>query len=174
MSLAQEGDKAAYALLLKEVTPWLRSVSYKAGIERDDLEDAVQDVLLTVHSVRHTYDPDRPFAPWLAAIARHRLIDRLRKSGKNLAREIPLTEEHETFSADETNSLEDRDEARLLHGAISQLSDGQRQAVELLKLKELSLKEASQQSGQSEQALKVSVHRAIKRLRILLTEGKVR
>ncbi len=172
MLRAQDGDKAAYTLLLKGIAPWLRSVAYKAGIERDQTEDAVQDILLTMHSVRHTYDPERPFAPWLAAIARHRLIDRLRKEGRTLAREIPFEEEHETISIDESNSLEERENARLLRSAMTQLSDGQRQAVELLKLKEMSLKEASLHSGQSEQALKVSVHRAIKRLRSLLTEGK--
>ena len=174
MSRAQDGDKDAYAQLLAGVMPWLRSVAHKAGIERDDMEDAVQDILLTMHSVRHTYDPERPFAPWLAAIAKHRLIDRLRKSGRTLARETPFEEEHETISMDESNSLEGRENARHLQAAMTHLSDGQRQAVELLKLKEMSLKEASLHSGQSEQALKVSVHRAIKRLRTLLTEGKMR
>lgn len=173
MSRAQDGDKDAYAQLLKGITPWLRSLAYKAGIERADMEDAVHDILLTMHSVRHTYDQNRPFAPWLAAIARHRLIDRLRKSGRTLAREIPFEEEHETISMDESNGLEERESARQLQAAMTHLSDGQRQAVELLKLKEMSLKEASLHSGQSEQALKVSVHRAIKRLRTLLTEGKM-
>ena len=64
---------------------------------------------------------------------------------------------------------EEASEARRLRSAIATLPDGQRQAVELLKLKELSLKEASAISGQSEVALKVSVHRAIKRLRTLLS-----
>src|SRR5258708_25387956 len=68
-----------------------------------DVEDAVQDVLLTVHSVRHTYDPARPFKPWLAAVANHRVIDRLRRDIRRRAREIALLPEHEAFSHTETN-----------------------------------------------------------------------
>ncbi len=168
MCRAQDGDGAAYAALLGEVVPWLRALAWKAGTQPDDIEDAVQDILLTLHDVRHTFDPARPFAPWLQAIARHRLIDRLRRQGRRQAREIPIEEEHETFPAPETNSHEVAGDARRLQAAVAALPEGQRQAVELLRMKELSLKEAAARSGQSETALKVALHRAIKRLRSLL------
>ncbi len=57
---------------------------------------------------------------------------------------------------------------RGLRAAVAELPPGQREAVELLKLKEMSLKEASAATGQSETALKVAVHRAVKRLRVIL------
>jgi RNA polymerase sigma-70 factor (ECF subfamily) len=60
---------------------------------------------------------------------------------------------------------------RRLRSAIAALPVGQRQAIEMLRLEELSLKEASAMSGQSETALKVAVHRAVKRLRALLQAG---
>jgi RNA polymerase sigma-70 factor (ECF subfamily) len=168
MARSQSGDAASYRLLLIAVTPYLRSLAHRFGLGGPDLEDAVQDVLLTIHAIRQTYDPARPFAPWLTAVARHRLLDRLRRRVRQFGRETELTEFHETFAAVETNLIEAAGDAGRLRAAIARLPEGQRSAVEMLKLNELSLKEAAAKSGQSETALKVAVHRAIKRLRILL------
>lgn len=168
MARGQDGDARSYRLLLQGITPYLRSLASRFGLGGPDLEDAVQDVLMTIHAIRHTYDPDRPFGPWLVAVARHRMLDRLRRRARQGRRETELTDFHETFAAVETNQPEMAGEARRLKAAIAALPEGQRRAVEMLKLKEMSLKEAAQASGQSETALKVSVHRAIKRLRVLL------
>jgi len=168
MARSQDGDKAAYHALLVAITPYLRTLARRAGLPPDDCEDGVQDVLLTIHAIRHTYDPSRPFAPWLAGVARNRLADKLRRRARTWARETELTAEHETFVTPETNTIEAAEEARRLRAAVTKLPAGQREAVELLKLGELSLKEASARTGQSETALKVSVHRAVKRLRSIL------
>ena len=168
MARGQDGDVRSYRLLLQGITPYLRSLASRFGLGGPDLEDAVQDVLMTIHSIRHTYDPDRPFGPWLVAIARHRMLDRLRRRVRQSGRETELTDFHETFAAHDTNQQEMAGEARRLQAAIAELPEGQRRAIEMLKLKEMSLKEASKLSGQSETALKVSVHRAVKRLRVLL------
>jgi len=172
MAAAQAGDGAAYARLLGAVAPYLRALARRMGVHADEIEDAVQDVLLTVHSIRRTYDPKRPFAPWLLAVARHRLIDRLRRSVRLRSRETELTEAmHETFGTDESNLHETASEARELRAAISRLPRAQRQAVELLRLRELSLKDASAATGQSETALKVALHRALNGLRNLLSRS---
>ena len=168
MAAAQDGDGRAYGELLGAITPYLRVVARRAGLGPEEIEDGVQDVLLTIHSIRQSYDPKRPFAPWLLAVARHRLIDRLRRRGRIRLRETELTAAHETFVTDETNLHEEASDIRRLHEAIAALPPGQRQAVELLRLQELSLKEASAVSGQSSSALKVALHRALKRLSRLL------
>jgi RNA polymerase sigma-70 factor (ECF subfamily) len=168
MAAAQDGDGRAYGELLGAITPYLRVVARRAGLGAEEIEDGVQDILLTIHSIRQSYDPKRPFAPWLLAVARHRLIDRLRRRGRIRLRETELTAAHETFVTDETNLHEEASDIRRLHEAIAALPPGQRQAVELLRLQELSLKEASVVSGQSSSALKVALHRALKRLSRLL------
>jgi RNA polymerase sigma-70 factor (ECF subfamily) len=172
MAAAQSGDAASYRRLLTAVTPYLRSVAARHHRDRADIEDSVQDILLTVHAVRHTYDPARPFKPWLVAIARRRIIDRLRGQGRRRARETFLAPEHETFAAPETNTYEAEPDARALRDAVAQLPEGQRQAVTLLKIEEKSLKEASQATGMSIVALKVSTHRAVKTLRKILERGR--
>ncbi len=169
MAHAQDGDKAAYQRLLQEITPYLRSLAARRHRDPSDIEDAVQDILLTVHSIRQTYDPTRPFGPWLVTIANRRFIDRLRRQGRKRDRETPLMPEHETFCEPRAN-LDERPDRRELEKAIDELPPMQRQAIELLKLKEMSLKEASTASGMSIASLKVNVHRAVKSLRKIFVD----
>jgi RNA polymerase sigma factor (sigma-70 family) len=169
MARAQEGDRAAYHRLLQEITPYLRSLAARRHRDPGDVEDSVQDVLLTIHSIRQTYDPARPFAPWLVAIANRRFIDRLRRQGRTRDREMPLTAEHETFCEPAAN-LEERPDERELEGMVNNLPPAQQNAVRLLKLKELSLKEAAAVSGMSITSLKVNTHRALKSLRKMLLD----
>jgi len=169
MAHAQDGDRSAYQRLLREITPYLRSLAARRHRDPSDIEDAVQDILLTVHAIRHTFDPTRPFGPWLVTIANRRFIDRLRRQGRRRDRETPLTPEHETFSEPRAN-LEERPDRHELEKAIDELPPMQRQAVQLLKLNEMSLKEASTASGMSIASLKVNVHRAVKNLRKILGE----
>ena len=170
MAAAQDGDRAAYNQLLREILPFVRAVVAAHHRRPDRIEDVLQDVLLTIHRVRHTYDPTRPFRPWLAAISRRRSIDALRRRGRTDAMEVSNDLAYETFADPSANrELEASQATAGLSGAIAALPPSQREAVELVKLKEMSLAEASQASGKSMTALKVNVHRAIKALRAQLT-----
>ncbi|TMH15947.1 MAG: sigma-70 family RNA polymerase sigma factor [Betaproteobacteria bacterium] len=168
MARAQAGDRDAYRRLLEDVAPYLRSIAARHFRNSGDIEDAVQEVLLTVHAVRHTYDPARPFGPWLVAIANRRVVDGLRRQGRSRAREVALDAEHETFAAPEANYHEAASEARALREAVESLPPGQRDAIRMLKLQEMSLKEAAAVSGMTVAALKVATHRAVKSLRKVL------
>jgi RNA polymerase sigma-70 factor (ECF subfamily) len=165
MARAQGGDRDAYRRLLESVTPYLRSLAARSFHGRADIEDAVQDVLLTLHTIRHTYDPARPFGPWLAAIANRRIVDCMRRHGRSRARETSLEAEHETFAAPDANLQERASDGRVLREAVDGLPPGQRDAIRLMKLEGLSLKEAAAASGMSIAALKVATHRALKNLR---------
>lgn len=171
MARAQDGDNAAYLRLLQEITPYLRTLARRWHKASWDIEDTVQDILLTLHSIRHTYDPARPFGPWLAGIANRRAIDRLRRQGRQSLREAPLSEEHEANFATAETQENDLDQARLSE-ALGGLPPVQRKAVDLLKIKEMSLKEASEASGLSISALKVATHRALRTLRIMLSDRR--
>ncbi|TMG94378.1 MAG: sigma-70 family RNA polymerase sigma factor [Betaproteobacteria bacterium] len=172
MARAQAGDRDAYRRLLEDVAPYLRSIAARHFRNSGDIEDAVQEVLLTVHAVRHTYDPARPFGPWLVAIANRRVVDGLRRQGRSRAREVALETEHETFAAPEANYHEAASEARALRDAVEHLPPGQRDAIRMLKLQEMSLKEAAAVSGMTVAALKVATHRAVKSLRKVLGQDR--
>jgi RNA polymerase sigma-70 factor (ECF subfamily) len=170
MAAAQDGDASAYRRLLHEITPLLRRVAAHRlyGAPAADIEDVVQDVLLSVHAVRHTYDPARPFVPWLMAIERYRLADWQRRRARRNANEVAVDSLAETFAAQAANrEQQEAFDGREIHAAVADLPPAQRTAITLLKLKELSLKEASARTGMTETALKVATHRGMKTLRRL-------
>jgi len=171
MARAQGGDGEAYRRLLTDIVPYLHSLARRHHRDPGDVEDTVQDVLLTVHAIRHTYDPHRPFGPWLVAITKRRIIDRLRRQGRTRTREVALDFEDVTFSTPGANLGEADWNKRVLRDAIERLPPGQRDAVRLLKLQEMSLQQAAAASGISVAALKVAMHRAIKNLRKMLTKS---
>ncbi len=175
MSAAQAGDSEAYLQLLQRITPRIRRiVGHRRGFAGPaDVEDLVQDILLSLHTVRSTYDPNRPFMPWLLAIIRSRLADGARRYVRQTAREVHVDDLAVTFADKPTNTdHESFEKPEVLAQAIRSLPRGQRQAIELLKLKELSLKEAAAPSGLSIGALKVATHRAMVALRRMLNRTK--
>ena len=176
MKAAQEGDGEAYAQLMEALTSRLRRIILRRRgfLGKEDVEDLVQDVLLSVHAVRATYDPARPFMPWLLAIARNRLADGARRYARRGVHEVAVEDVAVTFSEDVANTMtETYGDPEALHQAIVALPPGQRTAIELLKLREMSLKEAAAATGTSIGALKVSTHRAMDALRKKLTHKKL-
>ena len=168
MRAAQAGDTRAYAELLRTITPRVRRFvcSRRRSVSGEECEDIVQDVLLSLHAVRATYDPGRPFVPWLMAIARNRLADAGRRYARRAALDVKAEMSAVTFSDEAANTgSEEYRNPDELRQAIAGLPRGQREAVEMLKLREMSLKEAAAASGTSIGALKVSVHRAMGALR---------
>lgn len=167
MAAAQDGDAAAYRQLLSEILPFVRALIIRQ-VGRAD-EDAAQEALLSLHLVRHTYDPARPFKPWLAAIVRHRLLDELRRMKRRSAKETTVDDFDVTSNRLVSNSDQEAvDEVQALRHALDQLPEAQRQAIVLLKLQDKSLAEAALEMGTNIGALKVSVHRALKRLKGLM------
>jgi DNA-directed RNA polymerase specialized sigma24 family protein len=99
MRSAQDGDRSAYAALLSEVAALARQIVRRrfAFLQPQEVEDLVQDVLLSVHAARSTYDPERPFLPWLAALARNRIADGARRYARRTANEVVSERLPETF-----------------------------------------------------------------------------
>jgi RNA polymerase sigma factor (sigma-70 family) len=174
MVRAQGGDKTAYHALLKDVAPYLRAIAGRYLGRGQDAEDAVQDILLIVHGIRHTYEPGRPFKPWLGTIATRRCIDVLRRRSRRI--------EHEVLTDDELDHVQDASpgpeeaatrvqEALSVRDAVADLPPRQQEAVRLVHLRDMALNEASLESRQSVGALKVACHRALKTLKHVLGNG---
>lgn len=157
MAAAQQGDKAAYRVLLTEAGVWLERY-FRRRVPAGDLEDLVQEVLMSMHGKRSTWDPGRAFLPWLAAIARYRWVDHLRRFYRHAA--DPLDEER-VGGAREADVLEAQVSLERL---LAKLSRKQAQAIELVKIEGLSIAEAARRCGQSESLIKVNVHRGLKKL----------
>lgn len=169
MAAAQAGDQVAYRRLLDALLPYLRAYAYRRLSRGDAAEDLVQDILLTVHRIRQTYDPARPFAPWLSVIAKRRLIDHLRRRRVHPESVEDLGLDIETFADSAANrDMEQIDRADTLRHVMADLPAQQRRVIELLKIEEKSLKEASVITGMSIASLKTTTHRAMKTLRVRL------
>ncbi|MCE4223015.1 sigma-70 family RNA polymerase sigma factor [Methylobacterium sp. C25] len=175
MAAAQTGDAEAYRTLLRDCMPVIAAAARSKGVRGEAVEDVVQETLMTVHRARGSYDPARPFLPWLRAIAQRRAIDALRRDGRR-PREVddPIAyEAHPDDGLPEAGQgLEAREREARLAQAVAALPRGQRQAVEQLGLREHSLAEASALTGRSTGALKVNLHRALKTLRAALAKDR--
>lgn len=163
MAAAQAGEAAPYRRLLGELRPWLHRY-FNRRLPPSAVEDAVQDTLIAIHAKRHTWDPERPFGPWLAGIARYKWIDRLRSAGRHAADELP-----ETLSTPDHESAVTS--AAALHGLMATLKPAQAEVIRLVKLDGLSIEEAASRTGQSVALVKVNIHRGLGRLARLVAGG---
>ena len=162
MMQAQEGDGRAYRDLLADVSPLLRRYLAKDLRNGHDIEDVLQETLLALHRGRHSYDPNRPFEPWLFAIARNTKTDFLRRVISRQSWEILVDEQPET-------QAEERLSDNTLADALEELPESQRKAFQHLKLDGRSVKEAAAIEGVSEGNLRIRAHRAYQTLRGILS-----
>ena len=159
---AQSGDEAAYRSALTLAAARLRGYFLRRmRTQPDDVEDLVQETLLTLHLQRATYDPALPLTAWLHAIARHKYIDFLRRHGRSAALHDSIDDVNETLLPGvEHDFTARRDIGKLL----DRLPAEQRQAILDTKIEGLSVAEAAARSGASASAVKVRVHRGLQRL----------
>lgn len=172
MEAAQRGDAAAYDEVLRAVLPMLRSVARRRLSDPTEVEEAVQDTLLTMHVLRHTYEPGRPLRPWLVVMCERRCFDRLRWRHRHARGEMPISEADGELRAAATEDVAPRHVLREeLRAIVDSLPRVQRLALRLTKLEDLSLAEASARTGVSIGALKVACFRGVRTLRQRLAEA---
>lgn len=164
MRAALKGDQNAYRLLLTDLRPWLTAYFGKR-IHRNAIEDLVQDTLMTLHAKRQTFDPNYPFGPWIAAVARHRWIDHMRKTLKYVETELD-----QEFPSQEHN----RDECAKhdVKTLLKLIPPAQAEMIEMIKLQEMSVEEVSQKTGHSPSNVKIMVHRGMKRMMAAVEEAQ--
>lgn len=76
---AQEGNSEAFVVLAKRYAPALGQYLHRRCGSVHDADDLCQETLLRAWQNLRTYDPTRPFAPWLFAVARNHASSRLGK-----------------------------------------------------------------------------------------------
>src|SRR6266851_4013421 len=157
MRSAISGDGAAYHRLLKAVAPVLRAAARRglarAGQPVDQSEDIVQDILLAVHLKRHTWDAKAPFAPWLFAIARNKLIDALRRRGRRVF--VNIDDFAETIPSEP---------------AAETAPARQRDVLQSIAVDSASIKDTAAKLAMSEGAVRVALHRGLASLTAKLRE----
>lgn len=160
MKAANAGDEAAYRRLLPELAAFARGVvrgrSASYGLGSADVEDVVQETLLAIHLKRGTWDETQPVAPWVAAIARNKLIDALRRRGRRIT--APIEDYLDVLPAEEPDDSVSNAEAERL---VSVLKGRQHEVVTSISLDGASIRETAVKLGMTEGAVRVALHRGL-------------
>jgi RNA polymerase sigma-70 factor (ECF subfamily) len=169
---AHSGDEAAYGEALRCIAQRLRAyLRRRLQAWPDEVEDLVQETLLAIHLHRGTWDASLPVSAWTLAIARHKLIDLWRRKGRREAELTSLDELDDSAQPAAPGGGEP--EARRDLGVLLQsLPAAQRDAIVLTKIEGLSVAEAAERTGASVAAVKVQVHRGLKRLAELVRKTR--
>jgi RNA polymerase sigma-70 factor (ECF subfamily) len=164
---AQNGDKIAYNALLREISPFIRGSLFRSLANADWADEITQEALISVHKSLKTYSADRPFRPWLMAIVNFRRTDYLR-THYGQRRNVTTDLEDAEFQAAHVTNTAHAGEYKDIEAALGALPAKQRRAVELVRIQGLTNLEAGKELNMSESAIKVTVHRALIKLKSIL------
>ena len=157
------GDQRAYAALLQETSRLLRPFLAKRLSFANEVDDLLQEILISVHKARHTYDGNRPYKPWVYAIAKFRLQDHLRAHySDQLHRAYDLAEMEEFLHENVTETAISYES---INEEVQKLPEKQATILRLMHQEGYTAKEVAEKIGMKESAVKVAAHRAYKVLR---------
>ncbi|MBU0688631.1 MAG: sigma-70 family RNA polymerase sigma factor [Gammaproteobacteria bacterium] len=168
MHRSLQGEQQAYADLLRESARLLRPFLSKRLRFEHEVDDVLQEILISVHKARHTYDGQRPYKPWLYAIAHFRLKDHLRMHYADHLRHAEDITDLENILHDDVTETAISYES--ISGEIEKLPEKQATILRLMHQQGYTAKETAAQMGMNESAVKVAAHRAYKVLRQKLEE----
>lgn len=155
------GDTSSYNRFLQGITPIMRRVACKK-LSAADAEDTLQEILISIHRARHTYDGERPIMPWLMAIAQFRINDALRKAYAGSNRISVNIDDLSEILADVT---EPPTENESLDEMLQNVPERERRILTMMHAEGYTAKETGKHLGMNESAVKVAAHRAMKKIR---------
>ncbi len=156
------GNQADYAQFLTTITPILKRITARR-IPASDVEDVAQEILISIHKARHTYDGSRPIMPWIASIAQFRITDNLRKYYTQRQDKTVDISELEEILPDVT---EDASSNESIDEWLEDVPEQQKRILTLMHVEGYTAKEVGLQMNMNESAVKVAAHRAIKKIRM--------
>ena len=162
---ACRGDRSAFPVLVDRHLPGLFGFFRYLGAGPSQVDDLVQEVFLRAFKSLGTYDPARSaFGTWVFSIGRHLFYEKYQSRG----RETPMESLPETTDSGIEDRIVDR---HLVEEALVRLPEGARFIIELRVFRDLPFAEIEKLTGETQGALRVRFHRAMKLLRRLLEGG---
>lgn len=167
-----DGNKKSYAEFLKLFSSFLEKKLLSKISNQSDIDDLIQEILISIHKARHTYDIERRLKPWLISIINFRVSDYFRKFYRDRKdQQSPFDENFDI--ADENSVTESVTDNEDIINIVDTLKDKQREIIKLMYFKDLSVKEIAAQTGYSQSDVKVTAHRAYKILRTKFVKNKI-
>jgi RNA polymerase sigma factor (sigma-70 family) len=164
MRAAIGGDGRAYAELLSEITPVMRGLvrARAGGLGADECEDILQEILLAIHLKRHTWRSDEPLRPWLFGIARYKTVDAFRARGRRV--EVSVDELADVLPAPEGEDATARGD---MERVLASLDGRSGEIVRAIGVEGASVADAGARFAMTEGAVRVALHRGLKKLATL-------
>ncbi len=163
---AAEGDRDAFGSLIERYQAAVRRLTRAVTGDAHDADDAAQDAFLSALDRIETYDPSRPFGPWLMRIATNAAIDLVRRRAVRKA--DALDERAPSRGASPAVDAEAAEIRRKLERALAQLPERQRVAVTLFDIEGYSHAEIAVVLGIPEGTVRSDVFHARRALRVAL------
>jgi RNA polymerase sigma-70 factor (ECF subfamily) len=167
MRAERRGQVVEYERMLKEIATALRRALaprlVRVGFGAHEAEDLVQEILIGLHGKRHTWDPARPFLPWLHTIARYKFIDFTRHRRRDTRRRVDLPPDDWLEMVD-SPAYDAEASAWEVDRHLAVLPVSQRKIVRAIAVEGASVRSVAQGLATSEGAVRVTLHRAIRRL----------
>lgn len=161
---SRAGSLSAFSELARRYDGRIFAYLVQRAARREDAKDLTQLTFVQAWRKLGQYDPRRPFAAWLFAIARRQAIDwhRRQHPTERLAEDLahPQTPASNCQSAEGAGTL-----WRAVHDLVSEKEFS---ALWLMYREELSVKEIAQAMGQTVVAVKVNLFRARRKLAMQL------
>jgi RNA polymerase sigma-70 factor (ECF subfamily) len=164
---ANRGDGRAYRTFLTAVTPIVRGVarSRAGGLGAEACEDIVQETLLAIHQKRQTWREDAPVRPWLYAIVRYKVVDAFRARGRRV--HLAIDDFAEVIPAEAGPDPTERGDVERV---IARLDPRSARIVRAIGLEGATVAELSTSLAMTETAVRVALHRALRRIAALREE----
>jgi RNA polymerase sigma-70 factor, ECF subfamily len=163
---AGRGDQAAFSGLYDQLSPLVHGVVLKVVRDPAQAEEVAQEVFVELWRLAARFDGSKGSArTWAATLAHRRAIDRVRSEQSNRMRQDrdanQAVREHDVVAAEVESSM---DQVRVRR-ALLQLSDLQREAVELAYFGGHTYKEVAVLLGVAEGTVKSRIRDGMIRLR---------
>lgn len=175
---AQRGDKEAFADLVRKYHRNIYNLAYRMTGNREDAMDVSQEVLFRAYRALLSFQPDRPFLPWVYRITWNICADRGRKAGRtpqedSLDDKVDGVARLPSKAPSPDTTYENKELAEVLSRAIDQLGEGYRELIVMFHMDGLSIKEISDVTGMKETVIKNRLYRGRQMLRKILEAGGI-
>lgn len=163
-------DQTAFAALYEATSAKLYGTVLRIVRSRDAADDIVQEAYVRIWNNAATFDPTRasPIA-WMAAIARNRALDEVRRKVPVSTEDLPDSFEVADPQPLVTELLDNADDARRLADCLDALDPDRRAIVRLAYLDGLSREELGRRFGHPAATIKTWLHRSLKQLKGCMT-----
>ena len=162
MQAAQAGNQRAYESVLRAISQKL-VIYLGRKLPPKDRDDVLQDILLSIHKVRHTYDGKRPLMPWVMAVTNYRVQDFWRRHyGHGFDTMQDIEDLKDVLAAEVGTTIDVHEDIKRV---LQSLPSRQQELLDLMYRQDKSVQEVAELLGMKVSAVKTMAHRSYKLLR---------